>query len=82
MKTKKAWEKSGLDLDKYLTEPCLIDEDLFLYLGEIVAPQYCGGGIVQLGEAERSEDGVQFYMSASHIDGKYYYLGILPEFKQ
>lgn len=83
MKTRKGWERSKLDLDVYLYEPCRIDEELHNYLGEIVAPQYCNNGLVQLGEAERSDiDGTMCYMTSMHINGKYFYLGILPEFAQ
>ena len=83
MKTLKGWNKSNLSLIEYLTEPCQIDEELHNYLGEIVAPQYCFGGLVQLGEAERSDDvGILYYMSSSFVNGKYFYLGILPEFRQ
>lgn len=83
MKTLKGWERSKLDLDVYLSETCQIDESLHNYLGEIVAPQYCGNGLVQLGEAERSDsDGTMYYMTSMHLNGKYFYLGILPEFAQ
>lgn len=83
MKTLKKWGKSNLSLIEYLTEPCQIDEELHNYLGEIVAPQYCFSGLIQLGEAERSDDdGILYYMSSSFVNGKYFYLGILPEFRQ
>lgn len=83
MKTRKGWNKSNLDLKNYLPEPCQIDESLHNYLGEIVAPQYCYDGLIQLGEAERSDDeGIMYYMTSVHINGKYFYLGILPEFRQ
>ena len=81
-KTRKGWEKSNLNLDKYLTEPVEIDEELYNYLGEAVAPEYCGDGIVQLGEAECEKHGVLHYMTASLVNGKYFYLGILPKFKK
>lgn len=82
MKTYKEWDLSELNLDKYLTEPCEIDEELELYIGEIVAPQYLGNGLTQMGEAEKDEDGIPFYMTTSCVNGKYFYLGVLPEFKQ
>lgn len=83
MKTLKKWEKSVLNLEDYMPIPCEIDEELYLYLGEIVAPQYCGCGFVQLGECEREDKfGTRYFMPASIVEGKYYYIGILPEFKQ
>lgn len=83
MKTFKGWQRSNLDLEDYLQEPCQIDEELHNYLGEIVAPQYCCDGLIQLGEAERSDnDGIMYYMTSIFMNGKYFYLGILPEFKQ
>lgn len=82
-KTLKGWHRSGIDLDKYLPEPCEIDEGLFNYFGEIVAPKFCIRGFVQLGECEYHDNvtDIDFYSSASHIGDKYFYLGILPEFK-
>lgn len=83
MKTKKQWYKSNKNLDEYLTEPCEIDQELYNYLGEAVSPQYCDSGFVQLGEADHSDSyGTYYYMTASCIDCRYFYLGILPEFKQ
>lgn len=90
-KTFKKWEKSDLDLDDYLGEiPCEIDEELYNFIGECVAPQYLGGqnGLVQGGDAFDSEDtGEDFeeiftYSTCRQIGEKFYYLGILPEFKQ
>lgn len=88
-KTLKGWEKSNVDLDKYLTEPCEIDEELSNYIGECVAPQYLGweNGLTQGGDPEKhedSEDGepIGYYMTTLHINGKHFYLGILPEFRQ
>lgn len=81
-KTKRQWEKSNVDLDKFLTEPCEIDEALFVYLAEIVSPQYSSECIIQLGEAEYEKQGVLFYMSASSMNKKHFYLGILPKFQK
>jgi len=79
MKTLKGWNNSGLNLDKFLSEPCRIDEDLYNYLAEIVPPQLCIYGVIQLGEAEFRKDGIYYYMTASLVNDKYFYLGILPE---
>lgn len=83
-KTLKQWEKSNLDLDKFLFEPCEIDEEMFNWIGEIISPQYLGEGIVQGGDCDRHVDGVGFYATAYHDSqfNTYFYLGILPEFKQ
>ncbi len=82
MKTRKGWVKSGLYLEDYISEPCVIDEELHNYLGEIVAPQYCCKGLIQTGEASLVDSvGVAHYMTSVHLNGKYFYLGILPEFK-
>ncbi len=82
MKTRKGWEKSGLGLKEYLQDPCRIDEELHNYLGEVVAPQYCYDGLIQTGEASLSDEfGVSRYMTSIFINGKYFYLGILPEFR-
>ena len=82
-KTYKDWQKSELDLDKYLgIGPCEIDEKLSNYIGSCTAPKYCSQGLIQGGDAEKEEDGVLFYFTVSHVNDKNYYLGILPEFQQ
>lgn len=81
--TYKKWQKLNINLDKYLCLPCEIDEELYNYLGEIVPPQYCDKGFVQLGECQfQDKYGTDYYMTASMVKGKFYYLGVLPEFKQ
>ena len=87
MKTLKGWEESNLNLDEYLKEPCEIDEELALYIGECVAPQYVSPEFTQGGDCEKTEsniDGeiIEYYMTTSSVNGKEFYLGILPEFKQ
>lgn len=83
-KTYKKWEKSNSkDLDEYLGNiPCEIDEELFLYLAEITASQYSSENFIQTGEATFEKDDVYHYSTCSHFNDKFYYLGILPEFKQ
>lgn len=81
MKTYKQWQKSSLDLDQFLEYPCEIDEKLYMYIAEIVAPNYCNGGIFQCGEPMYSdENGIGWYDTVSDVKGKYFYLGILPDF--
>lgn len=84
MKTLKGWEKSpNLNLGEYLKEPCRINEELYNYIAEVVSPQYCSDGIIQEGEPEfTNEDGIYHYMTVTLVNGKYFYLGVLPEFKQ
>jgi hypothetical protein len=82
IKTLKQWDKSGIELTEFL-KPCdQVDEDLYMHMGEIVAPQYCSREFLQVGEAGRKEDGVYFYTTFSQVDGKYFYLGVLPELMQ
>lgn len=80
-KTRKGWEKSNVNLDKYLTEPCEIDEDIYNLIGETVAPEYCSNGLIQDGDAHCEIKGVLHHATASYVNGKYFYLGILPKFK-
>lgn len=87
MKTYKKWQKSDSDLSKYLGEPCQIDEELFLYIAETTVPQYDDNDLTQMGEAMYSRrnyygEKVLFYITASVVNEKYYYIGILPEFPQ
>lgn len=64
-----------------------IDEDAWNYLMEIVAPHFCcvghkGGWWGQNGECYIRIDGKPFYMTVwESVEGKYYYMGVLPEFK-
>lgn len=82
IKTLKNWEKSDQTLDQYIKPLDQIDEELYLYLGEIVPPQYSSERFVQLGEAEYELHDILHYMTATEINGQYFYLGVLPEFKQ
>lgn len=89
MKTLKNWEKQAVDLDKYLDEPCEIDEDICLYIAEVVSPNYLGwdNGLIQGGDPEKHEESekgkpIGYYMTTLSINNKHFYLGILPEFKR
>jgi hypothetical protein len=86
-KTYKGWEKSGIDLGEYLTEPCEINEELYLYIVECTHPEYSWDGLIQGGDPVDSIEGDDFdkiytFMTVFTDRGKYFYLGILPEFKQ
>ncbi|WP_421977849.1 hypothetical protein [Roseivirga seohaensis] len=89
IKTLKGWKKSNLNLDDYLPEPCEIDEELSLYIGECVPAKYLGfeNKLTQGGDCEKEEeaedgDPIGYYMTTSFVNGKNFYLGILPEFRQ
>ena len=82
IKTFKQWEKSGLELTEYLNPCDQVDEEIVHHMETVVPPQYSQNGLMQDGEPERMVDGVYFYSTFSKVDGKYYYLGILPEFMQ
>lgn len=84
MKTLQEWEESDLDLDQYLTEPCEIDEALYNEIAEVVPPAYCLNGLVQGGDPIRDVpfcEGVLTYDTVMHLNGRFFYLGELPEFK-
>lgn len=82
MKKFKQWEKSGKDLDEYLELPCEICEELFYYMLDMNVPAYQGDNLSQVGEPISFYDGVYTYMTLMDVKDKYFYLGILPEFKQ
>ena len=86
MRTMKQWEKSGKDLSDFLVPGDKITEELYNFIGECISPTYCTGNLIQGGDAQYEEDGVDFYMTATCVTTidqvKYVYLGILPEFKQ
>ena len=81
MKTRKAWNRSGKELTDFLHLGDEIDEALFNYVGEVVAPAYCSHGFSQCGEPQYHKDETPFHMTVCCIDDRYYYLGILPLFK-
>lgn len=82
-KTYKGWQKSNVDLGIYLgAAPCEIDEELYLYIAECVPAQYCDNRHMQGGDCEFIEHDTEYYMTGAMVGECYYYLGILPEFKQ
>ena len=83
IKTLKQWEKSGKDLDEFLSPGDWISEDLLRYISDVVPPCYCSRNFVQGGDPYRSEGNIFFYDTVYITeDNQYLYLGILPEFKQ
>lgn len=81
-KTYKGWEKSGLNLREYIPHPTEIDISLWSHLAEVVSPHYCGHGVTQCGEPEIRKGSELMYETVSSIDGRYFYLGVLPSFKE
>ena len=86
MKTLKQWEKSKLDLDEFLTEPCQIDEALYLDILECVGATYSTDYAQQGGDPMDSfynddDEQVFTYFTVKAVNDKYFFLGILPEFK-
>lgn len=84
MKTYKQWQRSGLDLTEFLgPHPCRIDVRIYNYIREVVPPQYCSPKLVQCGEADdQDENHVYLYATCSRTDNQYWWLGVLPEFRQ
>lgn len=78
MKTLEGWNKSGVNLSKYLTEPTEIDEDLFYDQINAVPPILGKNGLIQNGEPNNHIDGKAIYNTYLQRASKYYYLG---EFK-
>ncbi len=82
IKTKQAWDDSGLDFDQFVNPMDEIDEEMYYYFLGVVPTQYNKGYLFQLGEAEREENDLWYYSTFTKYNNKYYFLGILPEFKQ
>lgn len=88
VKNFKTWLKTDIDLDEYMQNiPCEIDEEMYNYIAECVAPNYLFNGIVQGGDPYGTiptgyEDDIELYDTVREVNGRYYFLGILPEFKQ
>ena len=77
MKTLIEWEKSNLNFDKYITEPCEVDEDLIVSLAYHVGniSDY-ENGITQINEAEDSDEkGNLIYATFIEKYNKFYYIG-------
>lgn len=88
VKTLAAFEKlddkafEGLSLTDYLQPLDEIDWFLYEHIScGWVAPSYDNGKFVQAGEAEDNVNGVFTYMTCANINGRYFYLGILPAFQ-
>lgn len=89
IKTKKDWDESGLNLGVFMPFPCEIDEEMYNYIGEVVAPNSTyHNDIAQCGEATAKAKywGTFTYMTAISIldaneERRYFYIGELPEFK-
>lgn len=82
MKTNKQWEESGLDFHDFISPLDEIDLEIYIHFAEIVAPQYCNNGLLQCGEAWDEKDGVYRFETFTTIGDRFYYIGVLPEFKQ
>lgn len=90
-KTLEGWNKSNLNLDDYLDMPCKIDEGLYLYVCEQLPCNSIDIGdnlIVQgLEPVSRlsnvySKEVVYSFTTVAIIGGEYFYIGVLPEFKE
>lgn len=83
MKTLEQFESQELDLDQYLKPLDEIDEELYWHIACGYMPaKYQHGGLIQGGDADDKVGEVYSYATVNEIEGKFYYLGILPEFKQ
>ena len=85
-KTLENWQESNKDFLDYINPMDEIDEDLYNHFLEITVPKYAkrynNQDCYQIGEAFDEVDNVFLYETFTSLNGKYFYLGILPEFKQ
>lgn len=80
MKTYEDWENSNLDLSEFIQAGDEIDFEIYEHIGyALVGPNYDNGKVLQCGECSFARDGVDYYMTATEKDGKYFYLGELPD---
>lgn len=77
MKTLKEWSESNVKLSQYLTEPCQVDYDFWLYLAEPVVPQF-SRYYLHYGDPHPSYDDINGNTTLLSQNGNYYYLGFLP----
>lgn len=79
VKTYEDWEKSEVDLDEFLEPGDEIDEEIYGHIAYATCPpNYDDGKVLQNGECSFERGGIDFYMTAEEKDGKYFYLGELP----
>lgn len=82
MKTLKQFEKSQKSFDEFLKPMDRIDEELYEHITcAYVAPNYTDQKCAQNGECTKSENGIDYYETVITVDGKYYYLGLMPSFE-
>lgn len=80
MKTYNDWEDSELDLTEFIQPNDEIDYEIYLHIcAALVGPNYDDGKTVQCGECSFQRDGVDYFMTATEKDEKYFYLGDLPD---
>ncbi|MCC2547698.1 hypothetical protein LJY25_14680 [Hymenobacter sp. BT175] len=85
IKTYQAWEGGPeLSILDYLRPLDEVDEEMFNHFASVVPAQYQVGNLMQSGEAEYKDQGRYHYMTFAGYGEptRYYYLGILPPFKQ
>lgn len=81
MKTLKQFEKLDGSFDEFLKPMDRIDEALYEYIAcGWVAPNWSSEKFAQNGECTKEEDGIEYYETVMHVDGKFYYLGLAPSF--
>ena len=85
MKTYQKWADSPeMSITEYLKPMDEVDEEMFLHFAEVVPTQYHVGDLMQSGEASFEDRGRLHYKTFAGYGEptRYYYLGILPPFKQ
>lgn len=81
VKTLQAWEESELEWDDFFKPGDRIDEEVFLHISEEVGESYSSFNLIQCAEPVDSKNGIETHVTALKTnDGRYYYLGVLPDF--
>lgn len=81
-KTLEKWEAGKeMDLEDYLQPMDEIDYDLYAYSWAWVSPYWSSNGFIQWGEPNNTINDVYYRMTFATVNERYYYLGILPEFR-
>lgn len=87
MKTYEEWQSSDQKFTEFFKPMDEIDESTYNHIMEVVAPHYCcvahnGGWWGQNGECYIKIDGISHYMTVFESpEGRFYYIGVAPEFK-
>lgn len=76
VKTKSEWNKSHLDLTKFLSPGDMVDDDIIDYAVEVLPPHKWTADVIQIGEPYGFEGGKKTWITFEKKDNQWHYAGI------